>query len=706
MPVELDDLGLRVIGNSVKGLQFYDDDLILQAEIYLREDNTLNIQAGESGGGVSASGGAPSEAMYLVLTAHDGLANERVLSIGNGLIQFDGGAGGSYSLQARIGDGLEFDAGEIVVSADDPGAIHPSDVAAEGVAPSFSRSDHTHSAVAAAPASPSVTLAASSAGVATSFARSDHAHQLAQNIAPTWTGKHVFQDTITARDIVPEEADAYDLGTSSKLWRKGYLSELETVLFALNTVTISGARQVWGHNAGTLAAALANTDDTCDFGQAMTVGDFVEMRGYLQVEYFQVGSNVSGTVYRIGNSGSGARDLDGSGANDWPAGTPYLVLGASGDGRVEINAAGPNISILEQGAAYNTNIEYIRLGNMRNLFGTGANDRYGVGIGDYAAGNYLSYNAAVAGGFMLKGGANNLQIDNDGLTLVPATAGMVAGSAIKWGTTSRIWSRSTGAGGWALVFLGLGTAGSETESITLTRGAAGGYSSSLINLNVDTSTDRPYVITDGGLAVGNPFMYPAAGEIRCSADARIGSGLYVGGTATAPSASGDINVANDGRIGGGLYVGATNVDPDADDIHYDGNLKSMKNSTYYDVYGYAPLATALTSTSFDGDSFSDTAKTKIDLSAVFGAPAGIKAVAMYVECRDSGSAAGDCYVILGPTNTNYAGVVVSPAGKANDMPARDFVIVSCDSNGDIYYQIEATGASTFDLWLRVWGYFI
>ncbi len=190
-----------------------------------------------------------------------------------------------------------------------------------------------------------------------------------------------------------------------------------------------------------------------------------------------------------------------------------------------------------------------------------------------------------------------------------------------------------------------------------------------------------------------------------SGDLRLYGGVYAGAVDVDP-ALGDVVATADGRFGGGLYVGATNVDPDADDIHYDGNLKSMKNSTYYDVYGYAPLATALTSTSFNGNSFSDTAKTKIDLSAVFGAPAGIKAVAMYVECRDSGSAAGDCFVALGPTNTAYAGVVVSPAGKANDMPARDFVIVSCDSNGDIYYQIEATGASTFDLWLRVWGYFI
>ena len=33
---------------------------------------------------------------------------------------------------------------------------------------------------------------------------------------------------------------------------------------------------------------------------------------------------------------------------------------------------------------------------MNGSYGTGANDRYGIGIGDYSAGNYLSYNAEAA----------------------------------------------------------------------------------------------------------------------------------------------------------------------------------------------------------------------------------------------------------------------------------------------------------------------
>ena len=52
------------------------------------------------------------------------------------------------------------------------------------------------------------------------------------------------------------------------------------------------------------------------------------------------------------------------------------------------------------------------------------------------------------------------------------------------------------------------------------------------------------------------------------------------------------------------------------------------------VYLQAPL----TSTSWDGDSFSTTAKTLIDLSAVFGVPANVKAIYARVFVNDSASA--------------------------------------------------------------------
>jgi hypothetical protein len=117
------------------------------------------------------------------------------------------------------------------------------------------------------------------------------------------------------------------------------------------------------------------------------------------------------------------------------------------------------------------------------------------------------------------------------------------------------------------------------------------------------------------------------------------------------------------------------------------------------------LTTPLTSTSWDGDSFSTTSKTLIDLSAVFGAPAGIKAVLLFVGVKDIGSANTDTYFIVGPTNVNYAGMACQP-GEINDRVNRCSIVVPCDANGDIYYQIGASGAGTFGITMQIWGYWL
>lgn len=118
------------------------------------------------------------------------------------------------------------------------------------------------------------------------------------------------------------------------------------------------------------------------------------------------------------------------------------------------------------------------------------------------------------------------------------------------------------------------------------------------------------------------------------------------------------------------------------------------------------LTAPLVSTSWDGDSFSTAAKTLIDLSAVFGVPAGVKAVYVYAAIRDSGSAAGDAYLALAPNDTSGSGMHIDCSGQANDSFERNNFIVPCDANGDIYYQIVATGASTMDIYLQIWGYVI
>ena len=118
------------------------------------------------------------------------------------------------------------------------------------------------------------------------------------------------------------------------------------------------------------------------------------------------------------------------------------------------------------------------------------------------------------------------------------------------------------------------------------------------------------------------------------------------------------------------------------------------------------LTTPLTSTAWDGDAFSNTSKTKIDLSSVFSVPAGVKAVLVKVALRDSASASGLYYIQLSgvSSGTNYSLTLESP--PINDRFGYGQGIVPCDANGDIYYNIVASGSGTMDIYLEIWGYWL
>lgn len=94
-----------------------------------------------------------------------------------------------------------------------------------------------------------------------------------------------------------------------------------------------------------------------------------------------------------------------------------LITG--GDGYVAIDSYtsnAPRIIIADTGTTpWSGTTTRGVIGNTRNTFGTGANDRYGFGFGDYSGGNYISYNAKVAGEFTLVSGAGSIQLNADGL---------------------------------------------------------------------------------------------------------------------------------------------------------------------------------------------------------------------------------------------------------------------------------------------------
>ncbi|MCK4302637.1 MAG: hypothetical protein KAY24_00150 [Candidatus Eisenbacteria sp.] len=202
-------------------------------------------------------------------------------------------------------------------------------------------------------------------------------------------GTRAMSGTLQSQHLIPIATDTYDLGSSTKLYRKGWLSELEALLFVENAAQVVGGYFIVPHGQGTFAEDVDNSETQIDFGQAMTPNDFVLLRGNGNVEYLQVLALVSGTTYNV------TRNMDGSGANTWPQGHVFVVLGASGDGRIEFDAqtGGPRISVFRQGATYNASTEQFRIGDL-NGWGPISSEVYGWAAGDYAGTEYAYYSTA------------------------------------------------------------------------------------------------------------------------------------------------------------------------------------------------------------------------------------------------------------------------------------------------------------------------
>ena len=117
------------------------------------------------------------------------------------------------------------------------------------------------------------------------------------------------------------------------------------------------------------------------------------------------------------------------------------------------------------------------------------------------------------------------------------------------------------------------------------------------------------------------------------------------------------------------------------------------------------LTTPLTSTSWDGDARSTTTATKIDMSSVFsGYPTDkVKAVLVRLACRDSATlGTTGLSISVGPSATYYNNVSTIAIG--GDVVSSQTAWCSCDAAGDIYFRVVASGSSTLDAWLEVWGY--
>lgn len=200
------------------------------------------------------------------------------------------------------------------------------------------------------------------------------------------TGVWTHRNTLNVQHVLPRTPDTWDLGSELLRFRTGHISELRATIFAEETLSLVGGWLSVPHGQGALESKLLDNVNYADLGQeGLSPGDIIELRDVGQVEYLRIESHIDAGVYFV------TRDLDGSGANEWVAGTVYRVLGQAGDGRIDLNAHDtPRISIIEQGASYNQQTEHVRLGDLENWQGAGLTG-YGLAAGSFEDDEYLYY---------------------------------------------------------------------------------------------------------------------------------------------------------------------------------------------------------------------------------------------------------------------------------------------------------------------------
>ena len=424
-----------------------------------------------------------------------------------------------------------------------------------------------------------------------------HTHAITSSAAPGGTAKILattaaglltLQElavTTVSSDLIPGLTDTYDLGSSQKLWRKGYLSEMDAVLFAESTIALVGGWFIIGHDQGSLPADVAAADTTIDFGEAMIPNDFLEFRAALKVEYIKVLTLVGGTTYNV------TRNLDGTGANDWPAGTPYLVLGNTGDGRIELNAYDtPRISMVTQGATYNAQTELLRIGDLDTNWGYVA-PTYGLAIGEYASG-VANIVIDSTNGLRLRSYTTTiLQMNSNGIAIASTT-----GSSYQEPNAYKFTSGGSSRGGLY----------SRVQSSILNDLA-------LRIPRVGSQVAQLWITTDADNTVSSNIYLEAYQQGATGAAMHIyGYEQYIDFTKALYVAVGDGSAdVTDLRVAGGLYVGSIATDPVAGKIYIEAaanpqlKLNIAGSSSYATFYNSAATQSLIQHVTASGSGAAD-----------------------------------------------------------------------------------------------------
>lgn len=208
-----------------------------------------------------------------------------------------------------------------------------------------------------------------------------------------------------ANSLIPVTNDLYSLGDPAKLWKDAWISTIYAVVYAEATAQLFGGYSIIGKTVGSTESDLAADGTQVDLGVAIApLPQWMVIRahdssGAVKAEYMSIDSLSTGTTYNV------TRDLADSHATDpeWVSGTPWLLLGVEGDGRLEMFSYSgiPRISLFTQGATYNASNELMRIGGLDGMPGmSGSPGEYGFYVGDNTGTQFLTYydgNLAIGG---------------------------------------------------------------------------------------------------------------------------------------------------------------------------------------------------------------------------------------------------------------------------------------------------------------------
>lgn len=369
-----------------------------------------------------------------------------------------------------------------------------------------------------------------------------------------WSGTHQFTNTVQVQNnlytyhVLPALTDTYDIGSPTALYRQSFISQMNALIFAENTIQLIGGWFMVPKYAGKLPA-VASGDVVIDLGVAsggiIAPNDFILIRSYdtggtIKAEYIQVGTNAGGTTWNV------TRDVAGTHVTDpsWADGTPFVLLGTTGDGRIELNAADtPRISLITQGATYNAQVEVVRIGDLNASFGY-VSQTWGITIGRYgvASNTWLSFdltngirignNATVIGQWATNGNVSIGDTNNEHILATPTILQFKNGGTVnasldgnKWVLGQVVNSRSrielSAAGGIDLIYQD--GAGVSTPMISL---SASGNATFVGDITAASGTIGGWTINAANIAATNITIYSGAAN---TARIEVGTGSTLGG---------------------------------------------------------------------------------------------------------------------------------------------------------------------------------